>query len=702
MTTKPHTITLFPSSLYELSGTLTEINPFPFFQQTHDNKKEDLPQFSPCTFEDNSRARDKKRISLSLLVLDMDSKHETHIMRPEKLHGHLNKFSIPHLIYTTSRHTPEKPRYRIIIPLDQPIPATSWKRFVPAALDKFHLTKLWPYLDHCTLNPASIFRLAPKTSIFFTGQHPLIPITIPPEPDLPPPTPLKLIDQDAYTKAAILGEIKNITDAKKGERNATLNTSSYALGQLVGSSDLEYEVAVKHLTEAANQAGLPDFEARRVIRLGLDHGANNPRQSHKTKNNITPITQLTSALVEAELSTDDVSYMGDFLRTQKKVIRSCEYNYMHAFNHPALEDIIYYNEFASRICLTRQPPWPRHVKPGTEQEWSDVDNVGMAAWLHPQKIYNIHAHHIHNVVRAVAIKDIRNPVRDYLDGLEWDNIDRIDTWLTDFFGVEPTVYSTSVGAMWLISAIARIYEPGCQVDHMLVLEGVQGVGKSTVLRTLAHGWFTDSLPDLGNKDAAIQLAGKWIVEMSELESFRKAEADAAKAFVSRRIDRYRIPHAKCADDFPRYNVFIGTTNSSNYLRDGTGNRRYWPVKCSEVKIKEMEESHDQLWAEAATRYRDGAHWWPEGDTLRDLCYDEAEERDQAHPWTELIEDYLVGQDIVGMDDILDDLKVFPERRNQGQLNVIAEILQKIGWLKCRRRVKGRAVWRYVRPVVVDD
>jgi predicted P-loop ATPase len=244
-------------------------------------------------------------------------------------------------------------------------------------------------------------------------------------------------------------------------------------------------------------------------------------------------------------------------------------------------------------------------------------------------------------VGAVARDHRIHPVRAYLDHLQWDGTHRLETWASRYLGAEPTDLTHAMGSLWLISAIARVYRPGVKADHMLILEGEQGARKSTALKILAgEDWFTDELPDLGSKDAAIHMQGVWIVEIAELDAIGRAEVSRIKAFLTRTTDRFRPPYGRHTVEIKRQCVFAGTVNPDTYLRDETGNRRFWPIRCGDIDIDALARDRDQLWAEAVARFKDGAIWWIEDKELLKLASDEQGKRYQSDAWDGLIDRWL--------------------------------------------------------------
>ncbi len=309
-------------------------------------------------------------------------------------------------------------------------------------------------------------------------------------------------------------------------------------------------------------------------------------------------------------------------------------------------------------------------------------------------------------VRAVAERNAYHPIRDWLHGLTWDRKARLSEWLTTYMGAEDSAYVRAVARAALIGLVARVERPGCKHDHVLVLSGAQGIGKSTACKVLGGDWYGDNLPALRNDDreAGMWLPGHWLVELSEMAPTRKAEGEALKSFLSRATDEIRLPYARLADSVPRQCAFVATTNESEYLRDQTGGRRFWPITCGDgVDTEALASDRDQLFAEALAAFRDGEPWHlsAEAEAMAREAQAAATEED---PWEARIADYLDG-----LTDPLDDgeppseveirhvlanaLEV-PKERHGGQNSArVGAILRKLGWTHHRIGKHKTSVWR---------
>jgi predicted P-loop ATPase len=306
-------------------------------------------------------------------------------------------------------------------------------------------------------------------------------------------------------------------------------------------------------------------------------------------------------------------------------------------------------------------------------------------------------------IQAVARANPIHPVREYLHSLTWDGTPRLDTWLTTYFGVEDTQYVRAVGSRFLISAVARVFKPGCQVDHMLILEGPQGARKSSALWVLAQPWFTDRISKLGGKDSSMEVAGVWLIEMSELDALTRATTSATKSFVTRRYDRFRPPYGKHVTDQPRQCVFAGSINpTGGYLKDPTGARRFWPVGCGVIDLEGLERDRDQLWAEALVRFKAGAPWWLETPELEALAAAEQVARFEVDAWTEKVGEWLVGRNDVSVGEVLvGALGISQESWSQTAQNRVAGILVANGFRRYRPGKAGQSRTPRYRREAVD-
>jgi len=227
---------------------------------------------------------------------------------------------------------------------------------------------------------------------------------------------------------------------------------------------------------------------------------------------------------------------------------------------------------------------------------------------------------IQEAIVNIAKENAFHPVRDYLGKHTWDGTSRLKDLFTLGFGATGDVpYLEDAAMKFCIGAVARIFEPGCQMDNMIVLTGAQGIGKSTAFRVLANGWFADSPLNIGDKDTFMQMAGKWFYELSELDSFKKAENTRIKAFLTSRVDTFRPPFGRHVVERPRQTILVGTTNEDQFLNDPTGSRRFVPVRATQVNIAWIRDNREQLWAEAVVRYKAGEVWYYAGESALRLA-----------------------------------------------------------------------------------
>jgi predicted P-loop ATPase len=302
----------------------------------------------------------------------------------------------------------------------------------------------------------------------------------------------------------------------------------------------------------------------------------------------------------------------------------------------------------------------------------------------------------HQAIDIVASKRRFHPVRLYLEGLTWDGTPRIGRLFLDYFGSEHSDYTTAISTMFMISLVARILNPGCKADYMIVLEGLQGILKSTACKVLIGGdrWFDDNLPDLTEgKEVSQHLRGRWLIEVSEMHAFTKAEAAHLKAFLSRTHERFRPPYGRLEVTEPRQCLFIGTTNKDTYLKDETGGRRFWPIKTTTIDIEELERDRDQLFAEAVVRFKAGEHWWPDRDFERTHIAPQQAARYEADAWEETIREFLAGRNHATIGEIALALGILTSRLGTAEQRRITTALEHIGgWQRGKKDSKGRIPW----------
>jgi predicted P-loop ATPase/DNA primase len=364
---------------------------------------------------------------------------------------------------------------------------------------------------------------------------------------------------------------------------------------------------------------------------------------------------------------------------------------------PEWAGVLAYNEFAHCTVLQKPAPW---MKPDAEfpADWAPNDDTLLTEWLHHQGIF-VSVDAAGQAIEAVGRERPFHPVRAYLKDLTWDGRHRLQSWLPDYLGVEPSPYAAAVGSRWMISAVARIFEPGCKADCCLILEGEQGIRKSTALRVLAQPWFTDEIADLGSKDAALQTRGVWVIEIAELDSLSRSDVGKIKAFMSRMSDRFRPPYGKRTIESPRQCVFAGSVNHGTYLRDETGGRRFWPVACRApvIDVDALAEARDQLWAEATHLYFDGKPWWLDSVPLNRDAAEEQADRYEGDPWDELILKWTEDRESVSIAEVLTIcLEKKKDMWTQWDRNRVARCLRANGWARFNARTGALREWRYRR------
>jgi len=378
--------------------------------------------------------------------------------------------------------------------------------------------------------------------------------------------------------------------------------------------------------------------------------------------------------------------------------------YLILSNDPAWHNCIRFCQLSYKVVKASAPPYSSGNYEHMNNEWRDDDSSRTDVWLSQNYGISAKTSVIDAAVDLVARDNSYHPVREYLEGLEWDGEHRIDTWLSEYLGAEESAYIRSAGKKWLIGAVARAMESPVKMDCVLILEGSQGAGKSTALRILGGQWFSDAAFQIGDKDGYQQMLGVWIMELAELDSFNKAESTRAKSFFATDSDRYRPPYGKRVVEYPRQCVFAGSTNQDSYFKDSTGNRRYWPVKCGEINLKALARDRDQLFAEALIGYKTGDSWHVT-ENEKQLFEREQGDRFLDDAWEALVVAYLDAPERITRQQIelaeifTGALNMEPMTWRPPEQTRLAQILQRLGWKKVRPfcPVEKKRVYKYQRP-----
>ncbi|MFE8874615.1 VapE domain-containing protein [Acetobacter persici] len=335
------------------------------------------------------------------------------------------------------------------------------------------------------------------------------------------------------------------------------------------------------------------------------------------------------------------------------------------------------------------------------RELVDSDYTAVSSALARSHGLSFSVQQVSAAIEATAQESAYHPIHDYLTGLKWDGVPRLEHWLHDFLGAEDSEYTAGVGRMFLVGMVARVMKPGCKMDCTLILEGNQGIRKSTACKVLAgNRYFSDNLPPIrdANKDLSQHLSGKWLIEMAEMSATSRADAEALKAFLTRTEETYRPAYGRNEITQPRQCVFIGTTNRSAYLRDATGDRRFWPVKCGvsgePCDIEGLQEARDQIFAEAFHLYQREEKWWPSRDFEAEHIRPQQAERFECDPWEEMIAAHIetTQTDRLTVAGLLTNVidKKAPARADSTRVKAI---LQRLGYVE----KKSHGQRHYVKP-----
>ena len=593
-------------------------------------------------------------------------------------------------VYSTHKHTPEKPRLRLVVPLSRNVTPDEYQaigRRVASVLgiDKFDDTSYQPqrvmYWPSCSQDGEYFFKYidAPfmDADEILATYHNWADVSSWPMSsrvaDVVKRTAAK--QKDPLEKGGLVGAFCRAYSIQEAiaeyvptyqpcdvPGRYTYTEGSTAAGVVIYEDKFSYS---HHATDPASGQLVNAWDLVRLHRFNeLDADCDpdtqaTARPSYKAMTRLaTEDKRVTAQIVadrEAEAAADfealpddatdnnvgDKNWRERLKVTEKGAIAQSIENTVTILTYdPRLARCIALNEMEHNVVAVRDLPW-RPVK-GTSQ-WVDADDAALRYYL--ERVYGIASKdRIFDAVNVVATENRFHPVREYLDGCTWDGVPRVETLLVDYLGAEDTPYTRAVTRKAMAAAVARIYRPGCKFDYMLTLRGRQGLGKSAFIAKLGGAWFSDSFTTLQGKDAYEQVQGVWIMEVGELAGMRKAESETIKLYISKQRDRFRPAYGRRLQEFPRQCIFIGTTNESQFLRDTTGNRRFWVVDTPNRPTRSMwdeltPETVQLVWAEAVKIYRAGEELYlpPE---LERAAREIQETYEEENPRAGIVADYL--------------------------------------------------------------
>ena len=646
--------------------TTETVEEYPKLPKADRDRVKDIGGFVAAELSGGRRKREAV-VCRSMLTLDGDK------VQPDFLENFNRLDTYAAAVYSTHSHTPENPRLRIIVPLARDVTPDEYNavaRYLAAALgiDQFdecsyrpHQLMYWsstpsngeyvyrvyegewlnpddilndhPNWRDCSVLPTSSRESAVHDSAKGKQQDPLgkpgvvgafcrtYSIEDAIEKFLP----------DIYEPSAMEGRYDYIpADSSagvvvyEGKFAYSHHASDPASGQLCNAFDLVrihkfHDMDEKQSFKAMSETALADDNVRLLL---IDEKTAQAAEEFKPDDN-----RKWRLTLELEKS-------GEVADVHENYVKIAE-------NDPVLQCICY-NELRDTLDVRGEVPW-EHIKKG----WSKSDEVGLYAYLsHHYAIYS--PTKADNAIKFAADKRRFHPIREYLDGLPpWDGVERIPTLLVDCLQAEDTEYVRTVTKKTFAAAVARIYRPGTKFDCVLVFDGVQGIGKSSLFKDLVGDEYyseTLSLTDMDDKSGAEKLQGFWVIEIPEFAGMKKADIEKVKAFLSTSDDKYRPSYGKVVESHPRQCVIIGSVNGERgYLRDITGNRRFWVVKVhQQEQVKRWhftDDDRDQIWAEAKHLWQSGEKLYLEGDVLK--CAEAAQlaamEQDERQG---LVEEYL--------------------------------------------------------------
>lgn len=338
----------------------------------------------------------------------------------------------------------------------------------------------------------------------------------------------------------------------------------------------------------------------------------------------------------------------DLIRHRGRPV-DCRENVLYCLrDDPQIAGLVQHNTFTELHERSRETPWGRPAG-----EWDEEDDLMLGEYLARKHQLLVKATGtLRNGVLMAAREHKFNPIIDLIKSEAWDGVPRLEHWLTHVYEVEDRLYTRLIGRCFIMGMVMRAMRPGCKFDYMLLIKGAQGLSKSGSFRVLAEPWFTDNAIRMGDKDSLMTMQLVWIAESAELESLNKAETTAVKQFLSAQEDMYRPPYGAQIKKRPRHTVVAGTTNADTFLKDATGDRRFWPLEVLVVHLDILRQMRLQLFAEALHRLKKGEQYWPTRQEEIDLVFPEQEQFKKQETWEDYLGAYVNAQEMDHHDDAL--------------------------------------------------
>jgi predicted P-loop ATPase len=590
-------------------------------------------------------------------------------------------------VYSTHKHTAEKPRLRLVVPLSRNVDPDEYQaigRRVAACLgiDKFDDTSYQPqrmmYWPSCSQDGDYFFRYCDAPFLDADAElatyHDWRDISSWPMSsrvaDITKRADTK--QKDPLTKGGIVGAFcRTYTIQEAIETYVPTyqpcdepNRYTYTEGS-TGAGVVIYDDKYSYSHHATDPASGQLCNAWDLVRLhhfaDLDMDCNpdtptSSRPSYKAMTQLATEDKRVAAQIVEDRSAEALADFGEDIEdtpteeenwrqklkiTDKGAVAQTIENVVTILRHdPKVKDCIALDDMSGQIVARRSLPW-RKIKEASQ--WVDADDAALRYYL--ERVYGIASKDkIFDAANIVAAENRFHPVRDYLDGCTWDGVPRVETLLVDYMGAEDTEYTRTVTRKVMAAAVARIYNPGCKFDHMLTLRGAQGLGKSSFIGKLGGKWFSDTLTTVQGKEAYEQIQGVWIMEVGELAGMRKAEVEAIKLFLTKRSDRFRPAYGRRTQEFARQCIFVGSTNEAQFLRDTTGNRRFWVVDTpNEPSLSFWDELTPEtvcrIWAEAVEIYKAGEPLYL-SKRMEKIAQEIQEAYEEENPRAGIVAEYL--------------------------------------------------------------